>query len=181
MERPVDDLGLHLSSRLADAPARAKNKRTYFHVKPFIWQARIILTVALGDEPVEATSLNNFVDTPAIGRVVASDESNYERLYVGMGQAYYYPRDKTIALWECLADHWTKQETSDLDEGAFFVTLWQRFETLLLRRFPEAQVIVTPGWEPKYDGEVWRGFLMRQGYAQNQSHPRTFRKVFENP
>ncbi len=91
VERPVDDLGLHLSSRLADAPARAKNKRTYFHVKPFIWQARIILTVALGDEPVEATSLNNFVDTPAIGRVVASDESHYERFSVGMGQAYLLP------------------------------------------------------------------------------------------
>jgi len=83
-------------------------------------------------------------------------------------------------LWECLADHWTKQEINDLDEGAFFVTLWQRFETLLLRRFPEAQVIVTPGWEPKYDGEVWRGFLTSQDYAQDKAHPRTFRKVIGN-
>ncbi len=181
VERPIDDLGLHLSSRLADVPSRASGTRIYLHAKPFIWEPRIILTVALGDEPTERTPLDSFAAAPVIGRVVASDESNYERLYVGMGQAYYYPRDRTIALWECLADHWTKQETSDLDEGAFFVTLWQRFEALLLRRFPEAQVIVTPGWEPKYDGEVWRSFLTRQGYAQDQTHPRTFRKMFENP
>ncbi|HKQ05704.1 MAG TPA: hypothetical protein VJ464_11265 [Blastocatellia bacterium] len=37
-----------------------------------------------------------------------------------------------------------------------------------MKRFPGAERIITPGWEPAYDGELWRNFLTGQGYAPHK-------------
>ena len=105
--------------------------------------------------------------------------TDYERFYLGMAQAYYYPEDHALVIWECDVFHRTKHTEEDLGEGAFFVILWQRFESMLRERFPATKLIVTPGWDPGYSSEDWRAFLTRLGYGPDPEHVRTFVKLLD--
>ncbi|MGB9177960.1 MAG: hypothetical protein WCB68_01840 [Pyrinomonadaceae bacterium] len=175
-EGPLEDLGLYLSRSLAIFNYAAKGQRIYLHAKPFIWKPRIILTMVVSEEPDLAVHEESNVPQE-IGRVISSDVADYERFYLGMAQAYYYPVDQALVLWECDVFHLTKHTEEDLGEGAFYVTLWQRFESMLRERFPATKLIVTPGWDPGYSSEEWRAFLARQGYAPDTKHERTFMKL----
>lgn len=179
-EGPLEDLGLYLSRSLAIFNYTAKGKRIYLHAKPFVWKPRIVLTVALSEELTEATSDDDSSSSRGIGSVISSDVADYERFYLGMAQAYYYPEDQALVLWECDVFHLTKHTEEDLGDGAFFVTLWQRFESMLRERFPATKLIVTPGWDPGYSSEEWRAFLKRQGYAPDEEHKRTFIKLLDS-
>lgn len=176
---PLEDLGLYLSRGLAIFEYAAKGKRIYLHAKPFIWKPRIVLTVALSEEETDVTSDDDSTPSLGIGRVLSSDVTDYERFYLGMAQAYYYPEDHALVIWECDVFHLTKHTEEDLGEGAFFFTLWQRFESMLRERFPATNLIVTPGWDPGYSSEEWRAFLTRLGYGPDIEHERTFMKLLD--
>lgn len=174
----LEDLGLYLSRGLAIFKYESRGRRIYLHAKPFIWRPRIVLTVALNEESGAAGD-DESIASRGIGRVVGSDVADYERFFLGMAQAYYYPEDHALVIWECDVFHLTKHTEEDLGEGTFFVTLWQRFESMLLERFPVTKLIVTPGWDPGYDSEEWRAFLRRLGYGPDPEHGRTFLKLLD--
>ena len=178
-EGPLEDLGLYLSRSLAIFKHEARGRRIYLHGKPFIWKPRIVLTVALSEEETEVTSDDESTASRGIGRVISSDVADYERFYLGMAQAYYYPVDHALVIWECDVFHLTKHTEEDLGEGTFFVTIWKRFESMLREHFPATKLIVTPGWDPGYDSEEWRAFLRRLGYAPDPEHGRTFLKLLD--
>jgi len=84
---------------------------------------------------------------------------------IGDAQAWYYPADRTIVLWEVLAA--PPFQTDDPREGLFYRSLWRLYEDFLTRRFAGADTLLTT-WEDVYDRGVWRSFLQALGYHQTQ-------------
>lgn len=83
------------------------------------------------------------------------------------GQAWYYPADRTIVLWELvLAPPFARQP--DPREDLLLRSLWLTYERLLQAHFPTADQVLTT-WEDIYPQDQWRGFLSAVGY-----HPREF-------
>jgi hypothetical protein len=82
---------------------------------------------------------------------------------IGQAQAWFYPGDRLLVLWECyLRDPW--RQADPLRDPAL-AALWRGFEDRLLTRFPAANRIATPAWEDPYPGPAWQAFLAQQGYA----------------
>jgi hypothetical protein len=81
---------------------------------------------------------------------------------LGQGQAWYYPHERTLLLWECyLYDHYRQGDPRADD---VLKTVWQRFEALLIERVPDATHLVTTR-EDDYDQAMWQEFLATQGYV----------------
>ena len=77
-----------------------KGTRTYFHMKPFVLVPDIVLTIGLYPTPSA---------TGAIGEVLKSQERKHNEVEIGQAQAWYYPMDRTIVLWECLLHHFVQE------------------------------------------------------------------------
>ena len=56
-------------------------------------------------------------------------------------QAWYYPTDKTIVLWECFFEERFRKDP--LPEDLNMQKLWQSFERYLLQMFPQASTLAT--------------------------------------
>jgi hypothetical protein len=125
--------------------------------KPYILQPDYRLTVGLGPQPT---------DQDAIGEVVGSDWVGMRQLEVGHTQAWHYPQDRTLILWECLLEH--RHRKADPRTDKTLRAIWLGFEGFLLRRIPDVERIVTPSWEPIYeeDKDAWPHFLETLGYGQ---------------
>jgi hypothetical protein len=128
--------------------------RTYIHAKPYVLAPEITLTVDLFPTPRE---------TGAVGEVVASDWEGMRHVEIGQAQAWYYPPDQLLVLWECyLFDRW---RVADPVHNPALAALWLGFERQLLTRFPEAERVATPSWEDIYERPAWQAFLANQGYT----------------
>jgi hypothetical protein len=69
-----------------------RGNRTYFHAKPYILIPNITLTIELTRPKA---------DSDEIGRVIGSDVKHLQEREFGNAQAWYYPADKALVLWEC--------------------------------------------------------------------------------
>ncbi len=79
-------------------------------------------------------------------------------------QAWHYPADRTIVLWELLiAPQYERQP--DPREHLLLRSLWLHYEGLLAARFPTADQLLTT-WEDSYPREQWAGFLRTIGYHE---------------
>jgi len=96
--------------------------RTYFHAKPYILIPRMTFTIGLTQPKA---------DGDAIGRVIGSDVTKLQEWEIGNAQAWYYPTDKALVLWECYLFEPYRQEDPRIDP--LLVTIWQGFEKLLLK------------------------------------------------
>ncbi|HZS04822.1 MAG TPA: hypothetical protein VFD58_08300 [Blastocatellia bacterium] len=135
--------------------------RDYVHVKACYYTPNIILTVGL-TEPVQ-TSFGE-----EIGSVEGVRREGSTRHFIGSLQAWYYRGERTLMLWE--VDLFGPHSADDPTEDFLLQVLWHYFEQGLLVRFPDCLKVVTPGWEPKYEGASWREFLKGRGffpYADN--------------
>ncbi len=133
---------------------RTADPITYFHAKPYLIEPDIRLTVALHPLPSPAGD---------IGRVTGSDTARVRRREVGQAQAWCYPGDRTIVLWECfLGDRYREQEPF---ADVALQVLWLGFEEVLIDRSPGAERIITT-WEDIYPRPVWQRFLESRGYRQ---------------
>lgn len=126
--------------------------RTYVHAKPYILVPDIRMTVG-------------FYPTPepygAIGKVLSTEQRGQRAVEIGQAQAWYYPADRVVMLWECyLFD--AHRQPDPLQDSAL-ATLWTGFERTLLGRLPQAQWLVTT-WEDTYERSAWQFFLSRRGY-----------------
>ena len=127
--------------------------RLYVHAKPYVLEPAITLTVGLCPTSTE---------TGAVGEVVGSEWEGMRHREVGQAQAWYYPLDRLLMLWECyLFDSY--RQTDPVHDPALHA-VWQGFEAELLRRFPEAERMATPAWEDIYERPAWQTFLAQQGF-----------------
>jgi hypothetical protein len=142
-ERTIGEL-FPLSSR--------RGKQTYFHAKPYILIPRMTLTFGL--TPPKA-------DSGEIGRVIGSDVTKLQEREIGNAQAWYYPADKALVLWECYLFEPYRQKYPQKDQ--LLASVWQGFEKTLLKELPDTTRIYTE-YEPEYERSVYKTFLAKQGY-----------------
>jgi hypothetical protein len=121
--------------------------KIYFHAKPYILIPRITLTVGLTRPKA---------DSDEIGRVIGSDVTKLQEREIGNAQAWYYPSEKALVLWECYPYEQYAKQDPRIDP--LLATLWQGFETALLKELPETARIYTT-YEPIYDRSVFTTFL----------------------
>ena len=141
-----DDLLVPLANR--------SGRRIYIGAKPYILIPNIILTFV--STPPQA-------DSNAIGRVIDSDVTQLQELEIGNAQAWYYPTEKSLVLWDCYLHQPYRQQ--DVLTDSLVATVWQGFEKLLLTQLPDTERIYTT-YEDVYERPVWDEFLKTQGYRK---------------
>jgi hypothetical protein len=109
----------------------------------------------------------------AIGEVVSSHEAPRQKEQViGDGQAWYYPENHLIELWECElhpcfnAGYHDETRQVNLADPSMR-GLWSGFETFLAGYFPDATQIVTTHSDPSYDTTEYHAFLTSLGYRSH--------------
>ena len=81
---------------------------------------------------------------------------------VGQAQAWYYPADRVLMIWECFFLDAYQEPKPQRDMS--LSTLWAGFERTLLAMMLRTERVVTT-WEDTYPRPDWHAFLERQGYA----------------
>ena len=134
-------------------------QRTYFHMKPFVLIPDISFTIGL-----YKTSKQYADQEPAIGEVFESYEKPHMREQeIGQAQAWYYPPDKTIVLWECYLYEFVRD--TSLVEDPNMRNLWQGFERFLHTQCAGAERITTPANDPIAETkEEYQKFLGALGF-----------------
>ena len=107
----------------------------------------------------------------AIGEVSGFDLAGVGEREIGNTQAWHYPDDEVLVLWECYLYEPYRRDRPKSDEG--LNRLWECFESFLMERF-NPRDIYTPSWEPIYSGAEWEEFLRGRGYERFDE--RSFRK-----
>ena len=98
-----------------------------------------------------------------LGKTINSRVEGVRHHDIGNAQAWYYPEDKTICLWECFFDAGIRQHP--FAEDVQMNKLWTGFEDWLKKQFPEATRIVTPFNDPiAHSIEEYQTFLRTLGY-----------------
>ncbi|HEV2124857.1 MAG TPA: hypothetical protein VGW38_19080, partial [Chloroflexota bacterium] len=133
---------------------RQSGTRIYVHAKPSILLPDVRVTVGLSP----AASPQG-----AIGSVESAFIKGFRPHAIGKVQAWYYPAEKTVVLWECFLDQHYRTGDDPLAD-ATQVTLWRGVEQSLVRRFSHAKRVMTT-WEDLYDRPRWQRFLEVQGYC----------------
>lgn len=128
--------------------------RTYVQARLFAWEPDLRLTVGLLARPAA---------DGRIGQVIGTEQRDLRRQELGKAQAWYYPADGLILLWECFFNRFYRD--APLLEDANMVALWQGLERALAERFQEAQRIATPFRDPLFRTEDYQTFLRRLGYS----------------
>lgn len=133
--------------------AHHKGERIYFHARPYILVPDIRITIGAYGQP----------EGSKIGDVLSSEWEGMRHQEIGNAQAWSYPSDRLLIIWEAyLFDHYREPNPTE-DEA--LKTIWIGFETLLLEHARGAERIATPAWEPLYEeGALWQDFLCSQGY-----------------
>jgi hypothetical protein len=163
-----DPTGIRLKAHMAEEPffrategtelvslSTMRGTRTYVLARPYIMEPDYRLTIGLYPQP-EVSG--------AIGEVISSDQIGMKHREIGQSQAWLYPQDRTLIVWECYLHDWCRATSPDNDPT--LKALWEGFEGFLLRHLPAVERIVTPSWEPIYDEdrEAWPRFLAQRGY-----------------
>jgi hypothetical protein len=138
-------------------PLRHKSgTRLYVMAKPYILEPDYRLTIGLYPQPTTQG---------AIGEVTGSDWVGMRQRVIGNAQAWLYPQERILILWECFLEDQYRQQDPRIDGN--LKAIWFGFERFVLRTLPRPiQRIVTPSWEPLYDGAgpAWTDFLEAVGY-----------------
>jgi hypothetical protein len=115
-----------------------RGTRTYLHMKPFVLVPDIRLTVGLYPTPTAEG---------AIGEVLETHERKHREVEIGQAQAWYYPRDQIIILWECFLHEFVRDKP--LLEDPNMRALWEH---------------VAPFHDPLFETEEYHQFLSALGY-----------------
>jgi hypothetical protein len=82
---------------------------------------------------------------------------------VADAQAWWYPADRTLVMWEILPEE--RFRKPDPREDLMLRELWLRYEAFLSATFPRANRLLTT-WEDIWEREQWQGFLSAIGYVK---------------
>ena len=134
-------------------------QRTYILMHPYVLEPNFHVTVRLHDKP------KHYADQESpIGEVIRSEHTGFREVAVGSGQAWYYPADKTIVLWECFFDGRFHKHPFATDTN--MKQLWQAFERYLVQKFPKVETLATPFNDPIAESiEEYQDFLKTLGYS----------------
>jgi hypothetical protein len=90
--------------------------RTYIQARPYLLEPAITLTVGLFPTPET---------TGAIGEVVDSAWDGMHHVEIGQAQAWPYPGDRLLVLWECsLFNRWRQDDQDDPVQDPALAVLW---------------------------------------------------------
>lgn len=131
-----------------------RGTRQYFHGRPYVLQPDYRLTVVLHSVP------------PPTGEVGVVEESRWEGMRhaeIGNAQAWYYPEDRTLILWESFLEQRYRSGPPQADP--LHQAVWTTWEAWLRDHCPGLRRIVTT-WEDIYERGEWQEFLRGQGYEQ---------------
>jgi hypothetical protein len=95
---------------------------------------------------------------------------------VADAQAWFYPADRTIVLWELIPQERFRRD--DPREDLTLRDLWLRYEAFLTTTFPSANRLLTT-WDDLWQRAPWQGFLNTLGYRQ--TGPAVFAKDLPAP
>jgi hypothetical protein len=126
--------------------------RIYFHAKPYILIPKMTLTIGLTQPQA---------DRGEIGRVIGSDVKHLQEIEIGNAQAWYYPTDRALVIWECYLFEPYLQE--DPRKDSLLSTVWQGFENVLVKELPDTAKLCTT-YETVYERPVFTSFLTRMHY-----------------
>jgi hypothetical protein len=129
-------------------------------MQPYVVEPHLILTIGLYNKP------KHYVDQESpIGETRGQPHvQGFQEAQVGNAQAWYYPTDKTIVLWECFFDGRFRKHPFATD--ANMKKLWQAFERYLVQKFPKAETLATPFNDPIAESiEEYQAFLKTLGYS----------------
>ncbi len=136
-----------------------KGKRTYVMMQPYVLEPELFMTVGLYPKPKHYADQDE-----AIGEVLSTQAKGMRQHQIGSAQAWYYPQDTLIVLWECLLDARVRNVKS-LTDDLYMQKLWSSFEHWLANQFPEATRIATPFNDPIAKSiEEYQAFLRSLGY-----------------
>jgi hypothetical protein len=145
-----------------------KGQRIYLLMHPYVVQPNIVMNMVL--QPKHYADAGDI-----IGKTISSRVEGVRHHDIGNAQAWYYPEDNILVLWECfLHDH---VRDFPLLKDTHMAQLWTGFERWLLNQFPEAEKIVTPFADPIWEAKEYQSFLRRRGYKKGKSG--TFFKPLE--
>jgi hypothetical protein len=145
---------LHKAETEIEPITMLRGTRHYIHCKPFVLVPDIRLTIGLYPQQSE---------TGAIGEVLEAHQQKHKEVEIGQAQAWYYPTDKVLVLWECFLFEFARDKP--LLEDVNMKSLWEGFTRFLLQQFPEAARITTPHHDPIFDTEEYHQFLSSLGYG----------------
>ncbi len=156
-------LKLHRSEEKYDKPplhelfslSSRRGTRIYFHAKPYILIPDMTLTFAAYPKPAPGG---------AIGEVISTDVTKLKVREIGTAQAWYYPAENALVLWECFLEA-PYRTAAHPAEDALLTLLWQGFEQTLQKQLPDVSRIYTT-FEPIYERPAYTQFLATQGYQQ---------------
>jgi hypothetical protein len=138
-----------------------KGKRTYVMMHPYIMEPQVFMTVGMYPKPKRYADQDE-----AIGEVLSTNVKGMRQQQIGSAQAWYYPQEKKIVLWECFLDVGMRIAPS-LPEDQHMRALWSNFEHWLIQQFPQATHIATPFNDPIAKSiEEYQTFLHLLGYEQ---------------
>ncbi len=106
-------------------------------MKPYVLEPQMFMTVGLYPKPKHYADQDE-----AIGEVLKTEQKGMRQHEIGNAQAWYYPAEKMIVLWECFLESHVRPHPLNEDENQR--QLWQAFEKWLMKQFPEAIRIATP-------------------------------------
>lgn len=134
--------------------AALQGERIYVQAQFSVAVPDLYLTVGLSGQP----GLDG-----AVGAVIGAEQRGRRREEIGKAQAWYYPADRLLLLFECFFI--PRFRDAPLLEDANLPALWMGMEGWLIGRFPEAERLATPFRDLEYDTESYQAFLRRMGYA----------------
>ncbi len=73
-----------------------QGERVYINMHPYVLEPELFMTVGLYPTPKRYADQDD-----AIGEVIKTDAKGMRQHQVGNSQAWYYPADTLIVVWEC--------------------------------------------------------------------------------
>ena len=135
--------------------ATPKGERAYVNMHPYVEEPNVVLTVGIPP--------GGYADMPVIGQVQSARVEGLRHIQIGNVQAWYYPTDTALVLWECFFDRFFREDTP-LTKDKNMQHLWKQTEQQLHIKFPQAERIVTPFSDPLFETKEYQTFLRSLGY-----------------
>lgn len=124
----------------------------------YVLWPKLVMTVGLYKKPKIRADTD-----PVIGEPLGTRQEGVQEIRIGSGQAWYYPADRALVLWECFLDSFVREKK--LRQDTHMAALWRSFEDWLRRRFPETRTIATPFSDPLFSTEEYQAFLRSLGFS----------------
>src|SRR5512144_2532658 len=99
------------SSLERDYLTTTKGHRSYIHMQPYMIAPNLSMTTALDPHPQPYADRGEHSGQTTDSRVQGCRE-----VPVGNAQAWYYPEDRLLVLWECFLDSFVRDRPLDEDE-----------------------------------------------------------------